>query len=900
MIKAINVTNHKNNSLYLELADPYKTGIAIKSITGLGPNKADINATEYASSDGSMYNSSYVNNRNIVFMFQLLEDPETCLVEDTRHRVYKYFPLKKKITIAIDTDSRTYAIDGYVESVEPDIFQKEEVLQVSVICVNPWFIGNTKTYVYNGPDIDIIYNRDIKTLNFILGDNVIDYEGDVETGVRIIMNILSNTSEKVTVANTTTDEAMEFDMAKIGAMIEASQNIPGNIVHSRQSFIYNNKLHIVVDGQTIYRYDDVGWTYIRTLDRVHNADFVCLGNVLYIFDYNSNVGYLVDLSVENRQKQFEHDTYYESNSSCCVLNNKVYTFNQTEAERIEVNAQWDMILIAAISYKYNLTNIKAITMNNEAHIFGKADYNENVSDGLSISSDMSTVTPVSYYETPYNYQYTYSRPYYEWEDNNDYMYTPISYSGDLYILGGPNSEMFKLINGTWTRIGNLPAAERGIVAATVYANEIWYMTQAIGTCYNYIYSYNGIAWSSRGSLNMPQLFGRSHNDEEWHTSVFGNGDIRVVLAATANALHAFAYPKEHNGNRAWTYAFEYNGTSWYPDGTFAATDTEHPFSYNYASDAYVNNQIGMHVIGNNIYAVYTDNEHSYHDLHVSMAQESDTQWRYMGSDFTEVARVDDSVFRLTDCAEPLLVKSAVLNGDIYIMVYDGDIHTYNPTYPISAGIYKLNGSVFTKVVSIPSVYTFKGFLAHNGSLVVLDLYHQNHITNKRCHIKYDTASFIEDTDVRWDLDDSYDLAVYNNELNILNYPNYHYKLSNNDWVYASTLPYNFYRTTIASIDGELHMIGAADNPNMHYKWNGIKWNRNVYSGVHAGDVLLISTIFGNKYALAIRNNTEYNILSAVAKNIDWLHLEEDDNVIDVDKTESVDVSIQYPVLYKGV
>lgn len=1136
MIKAINVTNHKNNSLRLELADPYTTGIAIKSITGLGPNKADINTTAYASSDGSMYNSSNVNNRNIVFMFQLLGDPETSLVEDTRLRVYKYFPLKKKITVAIETDKRTYTATGYVESVEPDIFQKEETLQVSLICVNPWFIGDTESE------------------DLVIGDNTITYEGDVETGMLLTMDINSNTEEKVTVTNETTGKSMEFDMAKIGSVIEATQSLPGDVSHSRQSFIYDNKLHLVVNGRDIYQYDNSSWTYVRSLDSIYTGDFLCLGSNLYIFVYGSKAAYILDLQSNSNKPRYLYlqNVYSENNSSCCIVNNKVYVFDSNTYEEVIVDntlttfiadswsgspinnfygfyiwtdgeniyhsgnnndqfvldkinhtwvpktwngfsnlmgsniwktsgeiyysrdtnhyvldkststwipkiwngdliefrgihiwtdtednvyysneseqyilnketstwepktwasftpqngvnvwtdgtntyysydaenhqyvlnkttGEWDVKVWSGYSnppgayvwyfkddvycsngsseeyklnkstgaweaktwagfsnmygwsvwndgdYVYyssgydqyrvsdiyakssntpvqrNMTNVRATTMGNEAHIFSEVDYNETKHDGFSISSDFSTVTPVSYYETPIGWQYTYARPYSEYTDDSNYLYTPVSFNNSIYILGGPNSQMYRLNGTTWTLVGNLPRSGYGIVAATVFSNAIWYMTQAIGTCYNYVYSFDGNSWSQRATLNTPQLYGRSHNDESWHTSVFGNGDMRVVLAATSNALHAFITADEHNGNRGWNYAFEYNGSAWYPDGVFAsAGDEANPFS-NDSNKAYTNKQLGINVIGSYVYALYTDNDYGHHDFHITRSMESDSQYRYMDSSFTEIATIESPPFRITDSGESLLMKTATLGNNIYVIAYDGSNSSYNPTYPISAGIYKLDGTTFTKVVSLPSVYTFKGFLAHNGSLVALDVSYDTRIVNNRSHITYNGTTFTEATDAPFDLDASYDVTVYNSELNILKNPNYHHKYSDNIWPYVSTLPYNFDKTTVVPFGNELHMMGGVGNSKAHYKWNGLKWNKNVYSGVHAGDRLLISTIFGNKYALAVRNNVEYNILSVVAKNINWLYLEEDENIIDVDTTENVDVSMQYPVLYKGV
>ena len=103
MIRAVTVTNYLGESKRFELAFPEKSGFAVQSISGLGPSKADINTTEISTNDGSLYNSARVNSRNIVMSLKLMFNPQ---IEDTRQDSYKYFPIKKKVTLLIETDNR--------------------------------------------------------------------------------------------------------------------------------------------------------------------------------------------------------------------------------------------------------------------------------------------------------------------------------------------------------------------------------------------------------------------------------------------------------------------------------------------------------------------------------------------------------------------------------------------------------------------------------------------------------------------------------------------------------------------------------------------------------------------------------------------------------------------------
>ena len=65
MIRTIVLTNPGGETLALDLFEPWKTGIAIKNIDGLGPGKADINTTDLALTDSALFNGSRVPKRTI-------------------------------------------------------------------------------------------------------------------------------------------------------------------------------------------------------------------------------------------------------------------------------------------------------------------------------------------------------------------------------------------------------------------------------------------------------------------------------------------------------------------------------------------------------------------------------------------------------------------------------------------------------------------------------------------------------------------------------------------------------------------------------------------------------------------------------------------------------------------
>lgn len=223
MIKSVTVTNHLGESLILELTRPDLSGFIVKEIDGLGPVKADINTTKRATMDGTAYNSASAGQRDITFQLQFYTTGIES-IEDIRHRSYKYFPLKKQVTIRVETDNRTSETIGYVESNEPNIFSNEEGCTVVVICPDPYFYSlRTDETIFYGvePSFEFPLFNDSPTEAMLeLGlikskseENVFN-SGDAEIGLSIIMHATGDVSN-VTIYNLDTRERMDIDTSKM-------------------------------------------------------------------------------------------------------------------------------------------------------------------------------------------------------------------------------------------------------------------------------------------------------------------------------------------------------------------------------------------------------------------------------------------------------------------------------------------------------------------------------------------------------------------------------------------------------------------------------------------------------------------------------------------------------------
>jgi hypothetical protein len=224
MINSITVTNHLNESLKLDLRFPEKSGFLIQNIEGLGPPKATINSAELSIMDGSIYNSARALSRNIVLTLILLEKPD---IETIRQLSYKYFPIKKRIKLLIETDNRLAEIYGYVESNEPVIFSRQETTQISIICPNPYFYSSGKDgeqiTIFTGfekafefPWSNESVTEKLIEVGLILKNETqtVFYQGDGEVGINIEIYAVGEV-KNITITNLTTSEVMKIDTDKL-------------------------------------------------------------------------------------------------------------------------------------------------------------------------------------------------------------------------------------------------------------------------------------------------------------------------------------------------------------------------------------------------------------------------------------------------------------------------------------------------------------------------------------------------------------------------------------------------------------------------------------------------------------------------------------------------------------
>lgn len=305
MIYSIVVTNYLGDRIKLELGKPDVSGFLIKSITGLGPAKANVNTTEVSTNDGSLFNSARLSQRNIVLDMVFINTVYGESIEDLRQKSYKYFPLKKSVELTIETDNRYVKTTGYVESNEPNIFSSQEGTQISIICPDPYFYsagedGNNVTNFYSiDPMFEFPFsNESLDEPLLVFGEiqikteGVITYHGDSEIGVMIYIHAIGPVTN-INIYNTETREVMRINTEKISSLtgkgIVASDDIVINTAKGEKSI-------------TLIR-EGVSYNILNCLDK--NTDWFTLAKGDNIFAFTADSG------VTNLQFRVENKVIYE-------------------------------------------------------------------------------------------------------------------------------------------------------------------------------------------------------------------------------------------------------------------------------------------------------------------------------------------------------------------------------------------------------------------------------------------------------------------------------------------------------------------------------------------------------------------------------------------------------------
>ena len=176
-------------------------------IAGLNPPKAQINTSTIVGLDGAVFNSSKLETRNIVLTIKINGD-----IENNRQQLYNFFRTKSWCKFYFSNQNRDVSIEGYVESVECNLFTNGETAQISIICPYPYFkslseilqtLSHTNA-LFTFP-FTIELNNPVVISEYTTGGINVYNSSESDTGTMIEIDI-SNSVSSIELKNTTTGD----------------------------------------------------------------------------------------------------------------------------------------------------------------------------------------------------------------------------------------------------------------------------------------------------------------------------------------------------------------------------------------------------------------------------------------------------------------------------------------------------------------------------------------------------------------------------------------------------------------------------------------------------------------------------------------------------------------------
>lgn len=176
MLTKIQLTNPAGAILDLPLQD-VSNGYTLKDITGLDPVKATIVSTSYAGIDGTQFQSTRRDARNLVLKIGFSPDWANTTPKLLRDNLYKWLMTKMATTVTLYEDSGLVVdIAGHVESNAAPRFSSDPDVTASIICDLPDFIGMTNELISGSSVPDST-------------ETTVNYVGTSETGFLFTVNV---------------------------------------------------------------------------------------------------------------------------------------------------------------------------------------------------------------------------------------------------------------------------------------------------------------------------------------------------------------------------------------------------------------------------------------------------------------------------------------------------------------------------------------------------------------------------------------------------------------------------------------------------------------------------------------------------------------------------------------
>ena len=111
----------------------------VTAVSGLNPPSASIFLAKSPTKKGGKYNGSTLNERNIILTVKLLGD-----VEKNRNELYAWVDSEQYVKVYYRNGIKNVYCEGHVEECAVDIFTNDEVVNIAIVCENPYWISLNK------------------------------------------------------------------------------------------------------------------------------------------------------------------------------------------------------------------------------------------------------------------------------------------------------------------------------------------------------------------------------------------------------------------------------------------------------------------------------------------------------------------------------------------------------------------------------------------------------------------------------------------------------------------------------------------------------------------------------------------------------------------------------------
>lgn len=255
-------------------------------VDGLNPPNAMINSSPVVGRDGSKFKFSKLEERNLVITLKINGN-----VEKNRLNLYRYFKSKRYHKIYYKNGTLDVYIEGYVETIENNLFTRDQTMQVSIVCHDPYFksvddIVTDISQVLGAFTFPFAIEEPVP-FSYLEKNRIINIvnDGEDDTGLSITIKATGNVSNP-RIYNDVTGEFFGFDMDLI-----AGDLVTINTNRGEKSIILmrNGENHNIISTVT------------------RNSTWLALAIGDNQFTYGTETG----RGVEYLQIVFRHKTIYE-------------------------------------------------------------------------------------------------------------------------------------------------------------------------------------------------------------------------------------------------------------------------------------------------------------------------------------------------------------------------------------------------------------------------------------------------------------------------------------------------------------------------------------------------------------------------------------------------------------